>query len=34
MKSLYETFGNEPSYPVLWVTTEEGGAPYGEVIQM
>lgn len=34
LTDLMGSFGNEPSYPVLWVTTEEGGAPYGEVIQM
>ena len=27
-------FGDQPHYPVLWVTTTHGDAPYGEVIQM
>ena len=27
-------FGDQPHYPVLWVTTNPGDAPYGEVIQM
>ena len=27
-------FGPEPDYPVLWVTTDEGKAPFGEVVLM
>ena len=27
-------FGTEPNCPVLWVTTEEGTAPFGEVVKM
>ena len=27
-------FGDQPSYPVLWVTTSSTEAPYGEVIQI
>ena len=27
-------FGDEPHFPVLWVTTNATEAPYGEVIQM
>jgi len=28
------SFGNEPSCPVLWVSTDEGTAPFGEVVVM
>lgn len=28
------SFGEEPSCPVLWVTTHEGTAPFGEVVEM
>ena len=28
------SFGDEPSCPVLWVTTDEGTAPFGEVVEM
>ena len=34
LTDLMGSFGDEPAYPVLWVTTEEGGAPYGEVIKI
>jgi len=27
-------FGDEPNYPVLWVSTNEGTAPFGEIIIM
>ena len=27
-----DDFGNAPSYPVLWAATEEGNAPFGEVV--
>lgn len=27
-------FGDEPEYPVLWVSTDEGTAPFGEIIIM
>jgi predicted metal-dependent peptidase len=27
-------FGDAPDYPVLWVSTEEGSAPFGEVVMM
>lgn len=27
-------FGDEPTYPVLWVTTDREEAPYGEIIKM
>lgn len=27
-------FGDKPHYPVLWITTNETNAPFGEVIQM
>jgi predicted metal-dependent peptidase len=27
-------FGDQPHYPVLWVTTQDHNAPYGEVIHM
>jgi len=27
-------FGDQPPYPVLWVTTEKGEAPYGEIIEI
>jgi len=29
-----DDFGDKPSYPVLWITTQPGEAPYGEVIKM
>jgi predicted metal-dependent peptidase len=29
-----DDFGDAPHYPVLWITTEPGGAPYGEIIEM
>lgn len=29
-----DDFGDKPHYPVLWVTTNETNAPFGEVIQM
>ena len=28
------SFGEEPSCPVLWVTTHEGTAPFGEIVSM
>lgn len=28
------SFGTEPACPVLWVSTEEGTAPFGEVVEM
>lgn len=28
------SFGDEPSCPVLWVTTDEGTAPFGEIVSM
>lgn len=31
---LYETFGREPSYPVLWCATKPGRAPWGEVVEI
>ena len=27
-------FGDQPDYPVLWVSTDEGTAPFGEVVLM
>ena len=27
-------FGNAPHYPVLWVSTHEGTAPWGEIVMM
>jgi predicted metal-dependent peptidase len=27
-------FGDQPAYPVLWVSTMEGEAPFGEVVVM
>jgi predicted metal-dependent peptidase len=27
-------FGEQPAYPVLWVSTDEGTAPFGEVVLM
>jgi len=27
-------FGDQPDYPVLWVSTHEGTAPFGEVVLM
>ena len=29
-----DSFGDVPNYPVLWVTTERGTAPFGEVTEM
>jgi len=29
-----DDFGDQPNYPVLWVSTERGTAPWGEVILM
>jgi predicted metal-dependent peptidase len=29
-----DDFGDMPSYPVLWVSTDEGDAPFGEVVVM
>lgn len=29
-----DSFGHEPSCPVLWVTTTPGKAPFGEVVEM
>ena len=29
-----DDFGNMPDYPVLWVSTDEGTAPFGEVVLM
>ena len=29
-----DDFGERPNYPVLWVTTQPGETPYGEIIQM
>jgi|TARA_R100001460_G_scaffold30321_2_gene59831 predicted metal-dependent peptidase len=34
LTDLEGSFGNEPAYPVLWITTQEGDAPYGEVIKI
>jgi predicted metal-dependent peptidase len=28
------SFGNQPDAPVLWVTTDPGEAPFGEVVEM
>lgn len=28
------SFGNEPDAPVLWVTTDPGKAPFGEIVEM
>jgi len=28
------SFGDEPDAPVLWVSTDEGNAPFGEVVKM
>jgi predicted metal-dependent peptidase len=28
------SFGNQPDAPVLWVTTDPGNAPFGEVVEM
>lgn len=28
------SFGNEPDVPVLWVSTESGTAPFGEIVEM
>jgi predicted metal-dependent peptidase len=28
------SFGQAPQYPVLWVTTDRGTAPFGEIIEM
>jgi hypothetical protein len=27
-------FGDQPEYPVLWVSTDETEAPFGEVVMM
>ena len=29
-----DDFGKAPSYPVIWITTHTGDAPYGEIIEM
>jgi len=29
-----DDFGDAPQYPVLWVSTDEGSAPFGEVVMM
>jgi predicted metal-dependent peptidase len=29
-----DDFGNVPSYPVLWISTQSGKAPFGEVVMM
>lgn len=29
-----DSFGPPPEYPVLWVTTDDGNAPFGEIIKM
>jgi predicted metal-dependent peptidase len=29
-----DDFGDQPAYPVLWVSTMEGDAPFGEVVVM
>jgi predicted metal-dependent peptidase len=29
-----DSFGTQPDAPVLWVTTETGTAPFGEVVEM
>jgi len=29
-----DSFGDTPDYPVLWVTTHSGTAPFGEVVEM
>lgn len=34
LTDLMGPFGDEPDYPVVWVTTRAGQAPYGEVIEM
>lgn len=35
LTDLYcDDFGEQPSYPVLWVTTGETKAPFGEVVKM
>jgi hypothetical protein len=28
------SFGDQPDAPVLWVTTDPGKAPFGEVVEM
>jgi len=28
------SFGNQPDAPVLWVTTDPGKAPFGEIVEM
>lgn len=35
LTDLYcDSFGNEPACPVLWVTTDETEAPFGEIVEM
>ena len=34
LSDLYTPFGNEPEYHVLWVSTTDEVAPYGETVQM
>jgi VWA-like protein DUF2201 len=29
-----DDFGDDPGYPVLWVSVREGKAPFGEVVLM
>jgi predicted metal-dependent peptidase len=29
-----DDFGEQPSYPVLWITTDKGEVPYGEIIEI
>ena len=29
-----DSFGNQPDAPVLWVTTDPGTAPFGEIVEM
>ena len=29
-----DSFGDPPDCPVLWVTTERGTAPFGEIVEM
>ena len=29
-----DDFGDEPAYPVLWVSNMKGDAPWGEIVYM